>query len=346
MTPDAVGQLKRPLRILVMQRGDVPTERWCADVLQSLARGANGVITMPVATDTCQAAVLQLESMRAVAQNSTTASSLSPEQDLHPLELGYWWVGAAQEVATQLANAEGPLPVVELLVLLDRGFGTWGWSDYQSLQAAFPLARLVTITGPWAAGGQRSSQQTEASFYLPYSSWEPQWSLFLQQRSANRPTIWDGPVVQSRTAQLAKGNQETAIIPRQLGLLASETSMSEALKESLQRIGHTVQSWKMDWPRTPECNWAPLLEKWSTQAARPIDLWLCDLNSPVPDPGQVLKMREALPGPCVILLGNAEILAAGSWQEIVQTPQTILLRRPFLMDELQSAIGNLSFQDR
>lgn len=238
----------------------------------------------------------------------------------------------------------------DLIVMWDHGVGTWSHDDYDAMQRRWPLARTVTVTGPWSAGGQRNNNRWPGSFYVPHTQWPFQLMTYLGQTDRDCPTIWDGPVTSTWHARLARANQEVASESFRLGLVGQEPQMLAALHGVCQQLGHQVVTTR------PEP--ADGLDQGKEVAGQPsgsahdlgdspgeMDAWIWDLSPPVPSAAYLVSQREQIPGPCLILVGNADLLIAGPIAELFQYRNTVLLGKPFLLDELQAAIGDLCFQN-
>lgn len=221
----------------------------------------------------------------------------------------------------------------------------------------FPLARQVTVWGPWCMGGLRNGYPDPGTTYVSWLSWPWQIQIFLRQLSEKQPTLWDLPATRSSTERLAlaassgvatkpvgsiRKDGSTSAIP--LDLIPSGTGTGLALHEAC-----TYSDWRPRvWPSVSDLVRAPKSERAS--------LWIWEPDVPQVSLPEIVRQRRQLSGSGIILLGFAEILGANDAQTDTQTIQglnqalsaeekTVLLPKPFLVSELQAAICDLSFQN-
>lgn len=80
------------------------------------------------------------------------------------------------------------------LIIFPQGTPAEGRSDdYLECMRRFPLARLVTVTGQWCLGAQRTGFPNPGTHYVSWNEWPWLLESFLRDASASSPTIWDGP---------------------------------------------------------------------------------------------------------------------------------------------------------
>lgn len=232
----------------------------------------------------------------------------------------------------------------DLIVFLDPGYGTWRHRDYQDVQQQYPLATLVTVTGPWAAGGWRSADQWEGSFHVSHLAWPQQLTTFVQQRAAGKPTIWDGPSTITRARRLSQGNQQESASSHRLGLIGADPEMLEALEASCRLLGHSVE--RRHLTARHEFNLRHLGDSSPPTASTDVQVWVWDWAAVPQVAEDFSRAMPSWPRPCVILTGYAEVNVDGLLQPLLQAPGIVVLGKPFLLDELEAAIGNLGFQNR
>jgi hypothetical protein len=80
------------------------------------------------------------------------------------------------------------------LIIFPQGTPAEGRADdYLECMRRFPLARLVTVTGQWCLGAQRTGFPNAGTHYVSWNEWPWLLESFLRDASASWPTIWDGP---------------------------------------------------------------------------------------------------------------------------------------------------------
>lgn len=275
-----------------------------------------------------------------------------------PLLRGAAVVGVSERIRwlpfTELAHSTELAPALDLDLLV---FGQLtpaaispatlaGWHD------RFPLARRVTVWGPWCIGGHRSGYAVPGSIEVSWLSWRWQIQNFLRQFFSNQETPWDLPATRSpadRLARLASPIVRPRVsvatpVPdgsagKWLDLVPSAMGLGLALEQACRALGHPSRVWQ---------NISELMGRPAHERA-PIWVWEPDVGRT--SFAQIVQMRQQLTGPGILLLGYAEILAATDsldWAAEL-TPSafagaaTALLPKPFSLSELQSAICDLSF---
>lgn len=268
-------------------------------------------------------------------------------------------VNVGVDIGHALATQEVNKKRFDLILVLEPSFATWSWSEYQTLQKEYPLARIVTVTGPWSAGGGRSHRQWPGSFYVPLAAFENQLGLFSRQFSDGIPTLWDGPATQSTTERLARANRATpnAASSCVVGLIGRDDSMLQALATACDAMGvHSIGGEPTDQPQTPSRirlrtpadvgrkNVIGDSAKENPANGPTPQLWIWDWVNPQQE-AQQLNIACQL-GPMIVLLGYAEIQLYSDQLQLNQQPNLRVLRKPFVLDELQTAIGDLCLQNR
>ncbi len=243
---------------------------------------------------------------------------------------------------------------LDLMVLSQQTPAEFTPDIYRSWRCRFPLARLVTVWGPWCIGGHRQGFPHSETIYVSWLSWPWQVQCFLRQLYRAEPTLWDLPSTRSTTDRLAKAvdafdssggpGVASAIERRTLGTLevvASAAGLGSALPQALGTLGLKARVWH----DVGELARLPITERGS--------IWIWEPDVPRLSTSEIVRMREQLPGAGIILLGFAEILGRTRQNDgchdlshrLSQAGPTILLPKPFLVSELQAAVSDLSFQD-
>ncbi len=217
---------------------------------------------------------------------------------------------------------------------------------YERWQRRFPLARLVTVWGPWCIGGSRNGHPYPGTNYVSWLSWPWQARMFLHQFWQGRPTHWDWPPTRTMVDRISRAGSVDAAADLNglvINVVADSTGASTVLVEACNELGWAAKGYSLDLSgcehdREPHAD-TPWLWEVPPSHATPQAFW---------------RQRRHLPGPCVALLGFAEITAESfvePWtsQEYggkdASAWPTILLPNPFLFSELQSAVRYLRLQD-
>ncbi|MDP1563129.1 MAG: hypothetical protein Q8M16_17255 [Pirellulaceae bacterium] len=220
-----------------------------------------------------------------------------------------------------------------------------------------PLARQVTVWGPWCIGGHRNGFPDSGTSYVSWLSWPWQIQCFLRQYFGGQSTLWDLPATRTTADRLARAanalvsslpsQQSPALVatfPSRIDLVPAPSGMADALPEACAGLGWNTRVWG---------NIAELIRVPASERA---PIWIWEPEVPQVSLTEIVRLREQLPGAGIILLGYAEILgvtavstAAGLIQDLSHAlsanSATVLLPKPFLFSELQAAICDLSFQN-
>jgi len=260
---------------------------------------------------------------------------------------------------------------LDLIVFVQRQPTEWTETAYRSIHQKYPLARLITVWGPWCMGGHRSGHPWPGSIYVSWSAWTWQAICFFRQWQNGDPTLWDPPVTRSTVDRLSQASRPATSAPReqerehalpaqaiQVGLVTAIEGLEQSLRLACNSMG---------WQVVADLRQADLN---SGRLDQRCQAWIWELALPHVSAAEFWHLRRQLPGPCLVLIGFYEVQSA--WMEELQkeppevadrdrepnahpaiAPQeplhlaaTLFLHKPFLLSELQAAVGYLCLQDR
>lgn len=221
----------------------------------------------------------------------------------------------------------------------------------------YPLARQVTVWGPWCIGGQRNGFPDSGTCYVSWLSWPWQIQFFLRQYFGGQSTLWDLPATRTTTDRLAQAakaavfelsKQQTSAdavtFPSRIDLVPAPNGIAGALPAACASLCWNTRVW------------GDVAELIRVPASARAPIWIWEPDVPQVSLTEIVRLREQLPGAGIILLGFAEILgvtAASTDAHLIQdlnhalsvNSATVLLPKPFLFSELQAAVCDLSFQN-
>lgn len=209
---------------------------------------------------------------------------------------------------------------------------------YERWHRRFPLARFVTVWGPWCLGGARNGFPVSGENYVNLLVWPWQVQCFLRQWFGDQATLWDVPRTSSPTERLARGTiaveSKPAWGPVVIDLICSDHAMEEALSVACQTLG-----WSVDRFPTVEARESDATRRrQSVTGTRRLWIWEPALNPTDTSPDHLLASTPS--GSGIVLLGFAEL--TDSWAS-QPTGRRLLLPKPFLLAELQAAVRDLCF---
>jgi len=113
--------------------------------------------------------------------------------------------------------------------------------DYERWHRRFPLARLVTVWGPWCLGGGRNGFPVSGENVVASLVWPWQIQCFVRQWFNDHTTLWDLPRTSSLAERLARATSaiEAAPVwgPVTVDLVCSDPAMEEALMLASATLG-------------------------------------------------------------------------------------------------------------
>jgi hypothetical protein len=217
---------------------------------------------------------------------------------------------------------------------------------YRDYQQRFPLARWVTVCGPWCSGAFRTGYPNAMTAYVSRLAWPWQCENFIRRYFQQQATPWDPPATRSTTERLARGLPDVATSPPTVTvhMIAARSGVG---------LGWNDVAAGLQWSAITYDGIAQALE--SGPAGDPAAVWLWELDVPGLTPQRFCEGRRALGGHCLVVWGFAEILweswAAALYQQAGPADlapglgATHFMAQPLLLWELQAAIRDLSLQD-
>jgi hypothetical protein len=237
---------------------------------------------------------------------------------------------------------------IDLIVVSQCHFGQRPPGFYRQWQRRFPLARWVTVWGAWCSGGIRTGYPNNLSTYVSRLAWPWHSELFLRQYFGRQVTLWDPPATRSPAerlglaARLSKDHESAR--GGSIHLIPSRSGIGTAWQD----VASTLQ-----WNLTTYSDVARALA--AGPVGDPAALWVWEVDGPQLAPPQYGQFRRQLGGQCLVVLGMAEPLQEHFAQHDSPTTETLqsrwgcgdtlLLTKPFLLPELQAAIGDLRLQN-
>ncbi|GEM_PF-1887930 len=247
-------------------------------------------------------------------------------------------------------------------------------ATYQATQRLWPLARILTVYGPWSAGSWRSGKLWPGAINVPWTSWPLQLMVFGEQFFAGVGTLWDGPLTTSINQRLTQGTIPVAgksqiPSPTRTGIeaektlpsrdelvvhvLAREYRVQEAIEEACLGLGWKIGSQPISESPEKSSKIGPIPTGAEVPDPTQPCVWVWDLDQPSVTAESFWKQRAQLDGGCIAISGFLEIQSMSTFGMQTVTPanwnlmgQTLFLRKPFMLPELQAAIGYLSLKNR
>jgi len=140
-----------------------------------------------------------------------------------------------------------------IIVVAQLWPGEFTASDVDSLRRAAPLARFVSLLGPWLEGEGRTGQPLAGSLRVYWHRWD-EFSAFLDARSPNSQFAWSLPSTSSDDERLLSANDiEPAVfsacaVPSLLiAIVARDRDTFQSLSDTCARRG-----WQTVWLRNVE----------------------------------------------------------------------------------------------
>lgn len=227
---------------------------------------------------------------------------------------------------------------IDLIVFEQRTPAELSSDVYERWRHRFPLARVVTVWGPWCLGGGRNGFPVSGESYVNLVVWPWQVQCFLRQWFSDQATLWDVPRTSSPTERLARGTNavesKPAWGPEAIDLICSDPAMEEALSMACETLGWSVERFPAVAARESDTRKRGQPEK----GAGRLWIWEPAPNPTDTSPDQLLAASPS--GSGIMLLGFAEL--TGRWAND-STARRLFLPKPFLLAELQAAVRDLCF---
>lgn len=246
---------------------------------------------------------------------------------------------------------------------------------YEHWHRRFPLARSITVWGPWCIGGFRNGFPVSGENYVAWLVWPWQVQCFLRQWFSDQGTLWDLP----RTASLAERLGRAAVAyerdpawgPVSIDLIGSESGLAEAVAAACETLGWSVtrfdgvpQRQAALLQRGPDAVAAHRFWIWARPAAlgddNPVERLgagpsgsglelqgFSELTYAAANDSGTLGMEppcgSAGPRPAAV---STQAISYGAEPRVKQTTgvaRRVILPQPFLLAELQAAVRDLCF---
>lgn len=219
--------------------------------------------------------------------------------------------------------------------------------EYERWHRRFPLARFVTVWGPWCIGGFRNGFPLSGENYVTWLVWPWQVQCFLRQWFSDQATLWDLP----RTAGLAERVGRAALAyerdpmwgPVSIDLISADADLAEALTMACKTLGWSVTRFQSVNQRQAS------LRQPGTADRKVCRQWIWAPSAGSPEAGEAERANPS--GSGIELLAFAESTLPEtnhSAHDSLEVPAAELTRRvilpqPFLLAELQAAVRDLCF---
>lgn len=227
---------------------------------------------------------------------------------------------------------------IDLIVFEQRTPAELSPDVYERWRRRFPLARVVTVWGPWCLGGGRNGFPVSGESYVNLVVWPWQAQCFLRQWFSDQATLWDLPRTSGPTERLARGtiavDSKPTWGPVTLDLICSDPAMEETLGMACETLGWSVERF----PTVAARESGTRNHGQPETDARRLWIWEPAPNPTDTSPDQLLASAPS--GSGLVLLGFAELTAGWASQP---TGRRVLLPKPFLLAELQAAVRDLCF---
>lgn len=229
-------------------------------------------------------------------------------------------IAAAQFSRSQAADSSVP----RLIVFFLMRPGQIGRAEVEAIHAAFPLARLVALVGPWCEGEVRSGQPWPGVTRIYWHQWQPRLieEVAGLTRAAARPlprTASTVDVLLHRTGAIRQATCATMI-----GVVCWRQTDYEALAESLAAGGHHAV-WLV--PHEP----LPTLRT---------DALVIDRGADVGEAAATLLETRSRLGPVPALL-LCNFLRPLELEQMADLPAAAVMTKPFLVADLLAQLAGL-----
>jgi CheY-like chemotaxis protein len=230
--------------------------------------------------------------------------------------------------AAQIAINEGFAPAV--IVVAQRWPSEIAASDVDSLRRVAPLARFVSLLGPWLEGESRTGRPLAASLRVYWHRWN-EFSPALDALSPNSPFAWSLPSTSNDDERLLSTHDiEPAVSSVSTGpslliaIVASDRSLFQSLADACARRG-----WQTVWLRNVEAETSFHPDAILLDAATTSDIEL----------SRLVRLRATISrSPIVAILGFPRFEDVSRWKA---AGATLVISKPFQSQALLQQVERL-----
>ena len=221
------------------------------------------------------------------------------------------WLQANCDCASP--QAEHADPPSAIIVLQSRPKAAIA-RDVEVLHRQTPLARLLTLTGPWCDGELRAGQQAHGVVRIRWHQWRQQLPAELSSRASRLPRTATGAErLDHQIGALATSGREGGLV----AICTSSRNGYLALAGACQSLG-----WRADWASTD-----PAL-------SRVCDLQLIDGWAELPELGA--SVHSPVP-PCILLI---DFPRPGDLRRAADLDIRAVISKPFTLPTLAVALAD------